>query len=243
MRFLDIFIANNHEAMLLNITGPAETFWRGVTHFRAHANVFANAGMYVWFAMSGNSLRLQPVVAPNSTRADFDKVAVPLLDKLTADNVTFQVQTREFRTFYEMYDYSFGKTNDAGGQQSLMGGRLIVRDDITTHTHELVDVMRKVLEAGYIYGGHVVNPGVAIAVPETSVHPSWYNSASQDLYITPVKALMTTAERRKVEDVVTWELGQPLRNASPKSASYVNEVRKDPDWNLMNCMAKKDTKD
>lgn len=103
-------------AMLLNITGTGnmDRFWKGVTHFRKHANQFSSAGMYVWYSVRANQLTIQPVVAPNFTRADFDKVTQPLIEKLRVDEIDFKVEVREFRTFYELYDYSFAKTDDAG---------------------------------------------------------------------------------------------------------------------------------
>lgn len=101
-------------AMILNVTGTGETFWKGFAHWRKHANVLADAGIYNWFSLAEGNLRLQPIVGPNMTRAEFDKVTVPLLDKLKADNVPYSVEVREFKTFYEMYDYAFDKAHDAG---------------------------------------------------------------------------------------------------------------------------------
>lgn len=112
-----------------------------------------------------------------------------------------------------------------------MGGRLIVQEDITNHGDELATVMRRVVEAGNIYAGHVINPGVAITNTSTSVHSSWYKASSQDIYITPLKPKLSAAERKAADDYVSYGLGNMLRDASPKSASYVNEGDiNEPEW-------------
>lgn len=112
-----------------------------------------------------------------------------------------------------------------------MGGRLIAKEDIIKHGDELIAATRKIIEGGYIYAGHVVSPGAALSKSDSSVHPLWYKSASQDITILPLKAQMTVAERKAAEDVLTYTIGGPLRDATPNSASYIHEGdANEPNW-------------
>ncbi|KAF2176417.1 FAD binding domain-containing protein [Zopfia rhizophila CBS 207.26] len=219
-------------AMLLNVTSSnPEKFWKGVTHFRQVANPLANAGMYVWFAIRPGTLTIQPIVGLNMTRAEFDKVTQPLVDRIRMDEIPFRIEVREFKTFYEMYDYAFAKTDDTGGNQSLMGGRVLVQEDFEKHEDEILAAIKNIIDTGNIYAGHVVNPGHRVPNSDTPAHPAWRKAASADIYIVPVKAQMTVTERKTAEDTVTNALGKPLRDASPNSASYVNEGDvNEPEW-------------
>ncbi|KAF2454444.1 FAD binding domain-containing protein [Lineolata rhizophorae] len=234
--------------MSVNITGYDETFWTGVADFHNMANHFTEAGMYVWFALMNGNLNIQPVVGPNMTEQEFTQVVQPFLDKLDQDGVQYQHEIREFSNFYDLWYNMFSKTNNVGDQQSLVGGRLFVAEDIEQHGDEIVDAIREVIGAGSggfggfggggaaasaaVMGGHVVNPGHAIPQEDYSAtHPAWRRAATANLYIVSAEPGMSWEERKEIEDMVTNTLGQKLRDASPNSASYINEGDvNEPNW-------------
>ena len=117
-----------------------------------------------------------------------------------------------------------------------MGGRIIVQDDISTPSQatNLTSAIRTILSSGSIFAGHIVNPGSLISSVKnstTAAHPSWYKASSQDVFFLPVVNKPTAAERKAAEDKVTWDLGKVLRDATPNSASYVNEGDvNEPNW-------------
>lgn len=154
------------------------------------------------------------------------KVVNPLLQQLTTDGVAYTNEIKEFPTWYELYQGMFEFTHDAGGTQALVGGRLFTAEDIESNGDAIVNAMRSVVESpsGVSFGGHILNPGYANPTIDNAVHPAWRNAAASNLYIMQVPATNTLAERQSLEDQVTNALGQPLRDASPNSASYVNEV-------------------
>ncbi|KAF2838249.1 FAD-binding domain-containing protein [Patellaria atrata CBS 101060] len=226
-------MSNGSSGMRLNIAGTGDTFWKGVADFHNMANVYTDAGMYVWFSISPvPSLTVRPFVAPNKTKAEFEEIINPLLDQLTADNVTFTYEIKEWPTFYELYQGMWSFAHDAGANQALVGGRLFTASDVETHGDDIVKAFRFVSEnAGAVIGGHILNPGHAKPTVDNAVHPAWRRAASADLYILPVSATPSLAERRKAEDMVTNVLGQAWRDASPDGASYVNEGDvNEPEW-------------
>jgi hypothetical protein len=153
-------------------------------------------------------------------------VVNPLLQQLTADGVSYTNEIKEFPTWYELYQGMFEFTHDAGGNQALVGGRLFTAEDIEANGDAIVAAMRSVVESpsGASFGGHILNPGHANLAIDNAVHPAWRNAAASNLYITQVPATNTLAGRADLEDQVTNTLGQQLRDASPNSAAYVNEV-------------------
>ena len=102
-----------NKGMTMTITGSGDTFWKGFGAMHKRSNIFANAGIYIWFTVVSGFFNIQPVVAPNMTRAEFDIVINPFLNQLLADNVTFVHEVREFNSFYELYDQIWEKTHDA----------------------------------------------------------------------------------------------------------------------------------
>ena len=71
----------------------------------------------------------------------------------------------------------------------------------------------------------MLNPGHRVPISDTSAHPVWRKAAAQDIIILPVAQNVTAAERKAAESRMTNVFGKAIRDASPKSASYVNEVR------------------
>lgn len=229
--FSDMQILTFTKGMTLIVTATGDTFWKAFGAFHTRANTFANKGIYVWFSAVSGFLRIQPFVAPNMTRAEFETIVNPFLDQLRADQVPFTHEIREFPTFYELYDQIWEKTHSASGGQTLLGGRIYAQEDITTHGDEIVAAIKSILDAGGIYGGHIMNPGHRVRVSDTPTHPVWRNSAAQDIFIHVVKRNPTAAERKEAENIVTNVYGKAIRDASPNSASYVNEGDvNEPNW-------------
>jgi hypothetical protein len=121
----------------------------------------------------------------------------------------------------------FDRTHDAGGNQMLVGGRLFNESDIRAHGDKIVDAMRTVVEGGATFGGHILNPGFGnpdVIAVDNPVNPAWRTAAAADVFMLPVPATNTLAERMALEDRVTNVFGKALREASPNSTSYVNAV-------------------
>ncbi|KAG9228708.1 FAD binding domain-containing protein [Amylocarpus encephaloides] len=214
--------------MILNITSQQTNYWKGISIFNSMTPNFVDAGMYVWYAFTATGqFNIQPFVAPNLSRAQFDAVINPFLNALRSNNITFTHDIQEHATFYTLYQAMFAKANDRGMSQTLMGGRLFTRDDIKTSNDAIVSAFKAILEnpdgGRKVIGGHVVNPGHGVPNVNNGVSPLWRNVASHNLVIVPAPFENTWEGRKELEGNVTNVYGKLLRDAAPKSGSYVNE--------------------
>ncbi|KAF2196194.1 FAD binding domain-containing protein [Delitschia confertaspora ATCC 74209] len=219
--------------MTLTFTGRGDTFWNGIKDFYSMANTWANAGIYVWFSYFSGQMNIQPLVAPNITLTQFLELVNPFFAKLQEHNIIFKHTIYEFDSFYELYDQLFEKTHDAGGNQIIVGGRVFTQQDMEENLDDIVSALRFAVDSGAIYGGHILNPGHGVSLQDADVpvHPAWRKAASQDVFFLPLKNKLTLKDRREAEHKVTNIYGKRIREASPRSASYVNEGdANEPDW-------------
>jgi hypothetical protein len=203
-------------------------FWKGVEAFHAAANLFVDAGIYVSYVLRpGSGLIVQPFVAPNTTVDAFTKVVQPFLDKLTNLNVTYQMgKAQTFPTFQDLHTSLFNFFDD-GPKNTIPGGRLFSRDDVAKNDGAIVAAIQSIVEAGHVFGGHMVNPGRAIPDPSgnmSAVHPVWRNAADSSLWSYSLPGCLDEAGRMDALHNVTHSFGEALRKASPLSAVYSNEV-------------------
>lgn len=212
-----------------NLSSSQPNYWKGIAAFYKHAPAFVDAGLYVWYVNVPNvGLNVQPFVAPNLTVDEFSKVVQPFLADLTALNLTYKLDTpTTYPTFNDLYHALFSLTDDVGGGNTLLGGRLFSKDDITKNGGAITDAVRGIVEAGHVFGGHMVNPGRRVPDPDGSisaVHPVWRNNADSSLWVYDPPACLSEAGRQEAAQNLTHGLGDTLRKASPASAVYVNEV-------------------
>jgi len=204
-------------------------FWKGVQAFHESSNAFVDAGWYVSYVISPTKgLSVPAFVAPNKTVDEFNKVVQPFIDRLKTLNLTFSLDTpKAYASFYDLHGALFARADDASGGNSLLGGRLFSKDDVAKNDGAIVEAMRAIVEAGHPYGGHMVNPGRAVADPTGSisaVHPVWRKSADSSRWVFAAETCQPQGGREKIYNAVTHGLADALRKASPTSGVYVNEV-------------------
>jgi hypothetical protein len=212
----------------LNLSISQPNFWKGVAAFHAAAPALVDAGYYAsWMIHPKDGLNVRSFVAPNATVEQFNAAVQPLVEKLKALGLTYKMdEPKQFPSFYDLYGALFSPAEDAGAN-TLVGGRLFSKDDVSKNGDAIVDAIKTVVEAGNPYGGHIVNPGRAVPDPEgttSAVNPLWRKSADSSLWIYTVDKCQTASSRQKAFDYVTKGFADSLRKASPSSGVYVNEV-------------------
>jgi hypothetical protein len=217
--------------MSLHITDQGDRFWEGVRLWYTMAPSYTEKGMYVWYSMAEGALTVQPFVAPNMTAAELKAVVDPLLDKLRAANVTFTttpIQT--FPKFGDLYNAMWETTHHASGLRVFWGGRMVSQTDIRERGDDIVQAYRE-MSARYPgqvrFGGHLVNPGHRVKDPQqklSAVHPVWRDTADIEVFLYIPPPCQSAEQRAESERRVTYDLGGLLRNSTPNSAVYPNEV-------------------
>ncbi|KAG2021398.1 FAD binding domain-containing protein [Coprinopsis cinerea AmutBmut pab1-1] len=212
--------------MQLN-TFNQDTFWRGFAAFHNLANHFVDNGMFVYYELFGASLNIRPFVGPNMNAARINQVLQPFYDQLRTLGIQYSTTVREYRTFYDLYIDMF--QDETAGANSLVGGRLFTKQDISQHGNQIVDAIRR---AGGGIIGHIVGPGFGMPWVDNAVHPAWRNGSS--FSITNVMLPNTAGSLSQIpaaQQRLTNEIDGPIRAASPYGAAYVNEGNlEEPNW-------------
>ena len=217
--------------MSLHITDTGDRFWEGVRIWYTNAAAYTEKGMYVWYSMSEGTLAVQPFVAPNMTVAEFNAVVNPMLARLRAANVNFTTTTPQtFAKFGDLYNALWETSHHGSGLPAFWGGRLVSQTDVRERGDDIVDAYRRMsaLYPGQVaFGGHLVNPGHRVKDPQqqlSAVHPVWRDTADIEVFLYIPAPCLSPEQRAEQQRRVTKELGQMLREVTPTSAVYSNEV-------------------
>lgn len=219
--------------IILNInathTTDAELFWTGVAAFHNQAPTFVEHGMFVYYVLSPGRLHVQPIVGPNMTAAQLERVAQPMFAALRRAGVPYSTSTHEFATFFDLYIDLF--EDEEAGVDSLIGGRIITKRDIRENAAGVVRAYRTAVDAGAFVVGHVVGPGTAAPVVDNAINPVWRDAASFSITFVNVAGNAPLSEKARAQHVITDVVGAALRRAAPHGGAYVNEGDlEEPNW-------------
>ena len=219
--------------MTLIIADQGDKFWEGVRIWYTKAPEYTEKGMYHWYSMADGFLQVQPIVYPNATIAQFNAAINPLLAELTAANVSYTTSpVQTFPKFGDLYAAMWETTHHASGASIFWGGRMVSLRDVRERGDGVVAAYRAMSNkypGQVLFGGHLVNPGNKVKDPQqkiSAVHPVWRDTADIEVFLyLPPATCQSESQRAESERRVTEELGAILRDATPHSAVYPNEVR------------------
>ncbi|CAK7229297.1 hypothetical protein SCUCBS95973_007173 [Sporothrix curviconia] len=220
----------------LNIPYGQPAFWKAIEAFHDHTPALVNAGLYMAYSITKQrGLNVQPFVAPNTTVDQFKTLTAPLFAQLAALNATYNQSTTAtaYPTFVDLYHALFAKSVDAGGDNTLMGGRLLSQADVAKNGSAINSAIGALVDAGHVFAGVAVNPGHAVPDADASisaVNPVWRSAATSTLWEYEPAACLSESGRQQALKNLT-QLGNALRAASPTSGVYANEADvNEPSW-------------
>lgn len=204
-------------------------FWEGVRIFHRHANTFVDAGMYVYFTIGPLSLRVRPWVALNQTAAQLDAILAPMKNELAVAGVPFEnTPANEYATFFDLYMDLF--EDESGGAPTLTSGWMFSRRDVADNNDGIIEAFKTALSPrpdltnkGYMVG-HLWNAGYGMPVPNSATNPRFRDASDLILYLLPLPANATIAQKADVQDVLSNTLDKAMMEAGPHGCAYVNEV-------------------
>lgn len=206
-------------------TADPETFWAGVRTFHKYANHFVDSGLYIYYEIYPQTLRILPAVGIGKTAEQLQAVLQPLLDELEANSIPYEFAIKQFATSYDLYIDLF-EDEDAGGS-TLTGGWMFNHDDVSDRNDAVVDALRTVIEPrADLFGiivGHMFDPGHAMPVANSATHPAWRGASDFVIAVLPVPDDASLAVKADLQDVLT-NMDDGMRAASNSGCTYVNEV-------------------
>ncbi|TFK20086.1 FAD binding domain-containing protein [Coprinopsis marcescibilis] len=204
----------------------ADVTWRAFGAFHNLANRWVENGMFVYYEMFGTFFNIRPFVGPNMNAAKINQVLQPLYDQLRSMGIQYTAQVTEYPTFFALYTALF--QDEAAGANSVVGGRVFTKQDITQNGNNIVNAVR---QAGGGIIGHIVGPGFGAPSVDNAIHPAWRNASSFSITGVSVPNTFTWAQKTAAQNQLTNQVDGPIRAASPYGAAYVNEGNlEEPNW-------------
>lgn len=207
-------------------TTDPDTFWNGVTIYHKWSNHFVDSGLYAYWEMYPETLRVRPFVAIGKTKPQLQAILQPFLDELDANNIPYEFDIKQFPTFYDLYIDLF--EDEESGSSVMVGGWMFDHDDVTQRNDDIIDAFKTVLAprpdlSGLIIG-HLFNPGYGLPVANSATHPAWRHATDFTIFVLPVPDGASLAQKADLQNVVTNTMDGALKAASNSGCTYVNEV-------------------
>ncbi|KAH7309863.1 hypothetical protein B0I35DRAFT_359211 [Stachybotrys elegans] len=223
--------------LFINSTTVAneDVFWEGVRIFHKYANHLVDNGLYVYFEIFPQTLRVLPVVAIDKTKSELDAITAPILSELRESDVPFEYASNEYHNFYSLYTDLF--EDEVLGGVSLTGGWMFSRKDVRENNDAIVDAFKVAISPreDLLYSGgmigHLWNAGYNVPVPNSATHPRFRDASDFIISTLPVPANASLEVKADLQDVLTNTIDAALRKAGPHGCTYVNEADPyQPDW-------------
>jgi hypothetical protein len=216
-------------------TTDENVIWEGVRIFHKHSNYLVDNGLYVYFEIWPQTLRVVPFLAIDKTKKQLDAITAPVLAELKAAKVPFEYTSKEYKRFFDLYLDLF--EDEGAGAFSLTGGWMFSHKDVKENNDKIIDAFKVAIspreDLAYQGGmvGHLWYAGYNMPIANSATHPRFRNSTDFIISILPVPTNASLAVKADLQDVLTNTIDEALRKAGPNGCAYVNEA--DPyqkDW-------------
>ncbi|KAK3680909.1 hypothetical protein B0T22DRAFT_474350 [Podospora appendiculata] len=209
-------------------TTDADVWWNGTAAFHKYANHFVDNGLYVYYEMFPQSLRVRPFVAIEKTAAQLQALVQPMLNELDAQHIPYEFAVKEFPTFFDLYNDLFEGEN--AGDSAISGGWMLNHADMDpARTPLVMDAMKKVFTPARpstfsFMIGHLFNPGYNVPVSNSATNPAWRNATDFIITNIIVPVGVDAGFKAYLQDVLTNDIDEALRSVSSSDCTYVNEA-------------------
>jgi hypothetical protein len=207
-------------------TTDSDTWWKGVKTFHKWSNHFVDNGLYVYFELLPQTIRVKPWVAIGKTKAQLQVILKPFIDDLNAQGIPYEHTTHEYSTFYDLYIDLFEP--EGAGSSALTGGWMFNHQDVATRNDQIIEAFKTTLsprpDVVGVMVGHLFNPGYGMPVSNSATHPAWRNATDFIISIIPVPIGASLAQKADLQNLLTFTVDEALRKAGPNGCTYINEV-------------------
>jgi len=206
-----------------------ETFWKAIEAYWTRYPDYSAHKAYGYCRMSGlpdggYAWRGKPFMIPGMKLVDFKKLVQPLLDDWEALGVDPKLEFFEYESLEGAWLNHF-PTVPVGGRTARTASRLMPKknweDEELRNT--TIQTLRGVVEEGAFLVHYNINADKIDNTPDSAVNPAW-----RDVMMFCIIGLMwdegsTESEVQAVNEKLTHDLGQRLKDISPGSGGYLNE--------------------
>jgi hypothetical protein len=221
----------------------SDTFWAGINAYHASTPSYTAVGAFALAGYTTKFFQMKPLAFPNLTITAVAQLVQPLLSSLSSLGINY---THELATYpgFLSTSRSIAELEDYGVGLWHFGGRLLpgsLWNDAQSFS-KMIRVIRDIIEDGGMAFDVAVKPSLRVAGnPDNAVLPAWREA--ERLFIPMLYAARLLVPRIQANDLIrdwddyaswdeilqardkiTWTFGEPLRQLSPDSGAYLNEV-------------------
>ncbi|KAL9049662.1 MAG: hypothetical protein Q9162_007104 [Coniocarpon cinnabarinum] len=215
-----------------------DDFWNAVEIFHASVPAFTDAGAAAVWIVTKEGFSLSPFAGPDIPAQSIDQYLQPLTDFLDAHDIKYELTTRDFSRYLDMYNTMMWPV-DVGTSQ--YGGRLLPRAVVQQNNSALTSAIRAITtKHNTTFTGIGVNVGQAHSDSANAPgNNSVYNSVNSAWRRTSIDAVVSTPwdftapwsemldRQREMTDVIV----PALSALTPDGGCYLNEGDfRQPDW-------------
>ncbi|KAF2179309.1 FAD-binding domain-containing protein [Zopfia rhizophila CBS 207.26] len=196
-----------------------ETFWKAIDFWHSLAPNITDLGGYTYTIYSADEFSMSPLFAPNRTRSEVLGVIHPFHDFLDSIGIKYDSNTTTYNGFLDAWTNLLGQ--EGAGEGSHMGSRLLTRRALLETPDKTSKVLRTIVDQGASLLEMAIGAKLLTADnPDNAVNAAWRISDIL-LFTNGIDANSTGAG---IDDRVTREWGDLLRNLTPESGTYMNEA-------------------
>jgi hypothetical protein len=214
----------------------SSTFWSSIRVYFKYLVQHSDHGIVSYFRITGGNtsetFQMQPLWAPNMTRAQLEQFVSPYLNELRALGVPFDPVFYEHDNFRDAWLNRFPNFETGGKFVARTASRFVPRDNLEGEkfNRTFTAVRNSVLAGGRLlaYGLKGAPPG---GYPSNAVHPGWRDAAMFAIMANPWDANATDSEIALKSAALTNDYMKYWRDVTPGGGTYMNEADiNEQDW-------------
>ena len=170
------------------------------------------------------------VTGYNRTQANLEDALLPFVGSMAALNVSLQPNYTQFDSYYEHYTNYYGPLPVGAfgvAGELLMGGRLLLRDDLPT----VGPALNSIFELGVRVIGQAMNVSRFADPSRRAVLPQWRDAVVMSAYTFPYSFTVPFSDMAATQNNITDTVMPIIEQVTPNAGAYINEA--DPqqkDW-------------
>ncbi|SMQ52371.1 unnamed protein product [Zymoseptoria tritici ST99CH_1A5] len=206
----------------------AGRYWQAVEGYHQTLPDIVDAGIVSIAQFDKDSFAINPITAPGVTESRVRELLSPLVSKLEALGIGYELDVRQFPTYFDHVQAMFSPIGTASFQY---GSRLIPRASIAENNSALTQAFVKAAEDGCSFFSVALNASRPGEEAFNSVSPVWRSTLLHAVIQVAWDPLApwTAMERRAA--MITSEYVREFEAVAPDGGAYINEADpRDPNF-------------
>ncbi|KAI0010791.1 hypothetical protein F4779DRAFT_616230 [Xylariaceae sp. FL0662B] len=236
-------IASANMAFGVDNAGGVDEFWDAVGAFHDEIQILVDTkGVVVDYLLRNDSLTVFTITAPGYTAGTLSTLLDPLISAVTQSGSrsinknSLSLKLNEADGYYSLYSKTLGPLITSTTESPVMGGRMVLRDNIAKNKSAVIDSFRTVTDSGKFYMAatalNTVGPALlAKPVASNAVQPQWRDAFLSINIISQWDWNEDWRNAARLQGDMVDRIIPAMEAATPGSAVYLNEGNwAQPDW-------------